>query len=176
LKTYEDFAEAAFGSKKWRSLVSIFTMVSLLGFTTAYISLSKTLIPSIAVAQVGVENAASLPYWLQVNATSKIVWATVFSFGILFPMACFRELSMLRFTSMLGVTCSLVLMLVLAYEYLLNKELVPEPAAQFKHAEYVNASQESIINAVPFIIFLYMYQPNIPQTYSELADKRPKTM
>lgn len=37
-------------------------------------------------------------------------------------------------------------------------------------------SKESIINAVPFIIFLYMYQPNIPQTYSELQQKTPKTM
>lgn len=45
--TYEDFAEVAFGSKRWRTVVAVSMIISLLGFTTAYISLSKTLIPSI---------------------------------------------------------------------------------------------------------------------------------
>lgn len=52
-KTYEDFAEAAFRTKNARSVISCFSIVALLGFTTAYISLAKTLIPSIIVASIG---------------------------------------------------------------------------------------------------------------------------
>ena len=52
-KTYEDFAEAAFRTKKARSVISCFSIVALLGFTTAYISLAKTLIPSIIAASIG---------------------------------------------------------------------------------------------------------------------------
>lgn len=51
--SYEDLVEVAFGERKlWRQITSIFTMVSLLGFTTAYISLAKTLIPSLAAGHV----------------------------------------------------------------------------------------------------------------------------
>lgn len=123
--TFEDFAEAAFGSKKWRSVVAVSMIVSLLGFTTAYISLSKTLIPSIVEVTVSEETYASLPLWLQNTEQAKTVWATVFSFGVLLPLACFRKLSMLRFTSFFGVVCSTILMLVLIYEYIFDTEVVP---------------------------------------------------
>ena len=63
-QTYEDFAEVAFGSKRWRVVVTVAMIVSLLGFTTAYVSLSKTLIPSIVEVSVSEETYATLPYWL----------------------------------------------------------------------------------------------------------------
>ena len=116
-RTYEDFAEVAFGSKRWRTVVSIAMMVSLLGFTTAYISLSKTLIPSIVEVTVSTEVYESLPSWLQNTEISRKVWATIFSFGVLLPLAMFRKLSMLRFMSFFGVICSGTLMLVLLYEF-----------------------------------------------------------
>ena len=173
LKTYEDFAELAFGGKKWRYLAAMTSMIALLGFTTAYISLAKTLIPSIILSSVA--DPSAMPYWLQSNQASQAVWASVFSFGVLLPMACFRELSMLRFTSFFGVVCSIGLMFVLNYEFATNDEVVPQPpSSQLARAEYFNTSADSIINAVPFVIFLYMYQPNIPQTYSELKVKTPK--
>jgi len=55
-RTYEDFAEKAFGGKQWRKIVSFAMIISLLGFTTAYVSLSKTLIPSIVQVSVSEEN------------------------------------------------------------------------------------------------------------------------
>ena len=63
-QTYEDFAEVAFGSKRWRVVVTVAMIVSLLGFTTAYVSLSKTLIPSIVEVSLSEETYATLPYWL----------------------------------------------------------------------------------------------------------------
>jgi amino acid permease len=127
MRTYEDFAEIAFGSKRWRTVVAIAMIVSLLGFTTAYISLSKTLIPSIVAASVSAETYVTLPYWLQDNKKSKVVWATIFSFGILLPLACFRKLSMLRYTSLFGVVCSSTILLVLIYEFAFDEIVVPQP-------------------------------------------------
>ena len=46
MSSYEDFAELAWGPK-YRPLTATFTITSLLGFATAYISLAKTLIPTI---------------------------------------------------------------------------------------------------------------------------------
>lgn len=126
-RSYEDFAEVAFGSKHWRTVVSVCMMVSLLGFTTAYISLSKTLIPSIVEVSVSSERYETLPTWLQNNDLSQKVWATVFSFGVLLPLAMFRKLSMLRFMSFFGVVCSATLMFVLIYELAYDEEVVPQP-------------------------------------------------
>ena len=152
-------------------------MISLLGFCTAYISLCKTLVPSIIVASVSQERYEQLPYWLQSNERGQFIWATVFAFGVLLPMACFRELSMLRFTSFFGVFCSLILMFSLMYEFEANEEIVPQPPhTQFQTAVYFNIDMTSIVNAVPFIIFLFAYQPNIPQTYRELNHRTPSKM
>ena len=63
-RNYEDFAEAAFGGRAWRTVVSVAMIVSLLGFTTAYVSLSKTLIPSIIKVSVTPERFATFPSWL----------------------------------------------------------------------------------------------------------------
>jgi amino acid permease len=100
-------------------------IISLLGFTTAYISLAKTLIPSIVEVSVSLETYANLPNWLQNNEMSRRIWATIFSFGILLPLASFRKLSMLRFTSLFGVVCSVTIMFVLIYEFFWNEEVVP---------------------------------------------------
>jgi hypothetical protein len=58
MKSYEDFAEITFGYRRWRNVASVMLMTSLLGFTTAYISLCKTLIPSIIAASVTAERYA----------------------------------------------------------------------------------------------------------------------
>mmetsp|Transcript_45490 Transcript_45490/g.61717 ORF Transcript_45490/g.61717 Transcript_45490/m.61717 type:complete len:95 (+) Transcript_45490:407-691(+) len=44
--SYEDFAELALG-RRWRLVTSISICISLLGFVTVYITLFKTLMPSI---------------------------------------------------------------------------------------------------------------------------------
>lgn len=123
-RNYEDFAEVAFGSKHWRTVVSVTMMVSLLGFTTAYISLSKTLIPNIVVDTFGRDEKENLSVWLQNNETSRKIWATVFTFCILLPLAMFRKLSMLRYMSFFGVLCSIILMFVLCYEFAFDKAVV----------------------------------------------------
>lgn len=107
---------------------------------------------------VSAETYAQLPVWLQNTEQAKTVWATIFSFGVLLPLACFRKLSMLRFTSFLGVVCSAVLMLVLLYEFLFDTNVVPQPPqSQLAKADYFNLSVPAIVETFPFIIFLFLY-------------------
>ena len=68
-------------------------------------------------------------------------------------------------------------MLSLAYVFYMNNEVVPQPAvSQFKRAEYFRFTGETIIHALPFILFLYLYQPNVPHIYSELRIRTPEQM
>jgi len=59
-RSYEEFAYQSFG-KRFKTVVSVCNMVSLLGFATAYVALAKTLIPTALEAAVGEEG---LPYFL----------------------------------------------------------------------------------------------------------------
>ena len=67
-------------------------------------------------------------------------------------------------------------MLVLIYEFAFDKEVVPEPSNQFSEADYFNFTGSSIVETFPFVIFLFLYQPNIPLTYFELANRSKETM
>ena len=60
MRSYEEFAYRSFGSK-FKTVVSVCNMCSLLGFATAYVALAKTLIPTALVAMVGEDD---LPYFL----------------------------------------------------------------------------------------------------------------
>ena len=72
-------------------------------------------------------------------------------------MACFRQLSMLRFTSFSGVACTMILMMVLLYELGFDTDVCENPVQQFSEAEYFKFKGENIIIAIPFIIFCFMY-------------------
>ena len=156
--TYEDFAEAAFGKRTAR-LVSIVILISLLGFATAYVSLAKTLIPKALETGFG---KASLPVWLQNNELGRLVAVTLFTLFIFLPLSMFQDLSALRFSSMLGVMCTLVLLLVIVNQFCSNKALVPNMSANFENSTKANGDFDSIVEAVPYITFLYMFQPNVP--------------
>lgn len=50
------------------------------------------------------------------------------------------------------------------------------PSSQFAKADYFNLNAKGIVETFPFIIFLYLYQPNIPPTFYELKEQTPATM
>ena len=53
-------------------------------------------------------------------------------------------------------------------QYLFNPLLVPSPSHNLHNSTKVNLDLTSIVEAVPYITFLYLFQPNVPQTYLEL--------
>ena len=77
-------------------------------------------------------------------------------------------MSSLRYISALGLIGSLVLMFVVITEYFTNTLVVPDVFGKLQHAKLVIFSWENTVETIPFIIFLYMYQALLPQSYKEL--------
>ena len=140
-------------------MVSVFILVSLIGFATAYVALAKTLIPT---ALESTFERGNLPYWLQDNQTGQISCVTIFTFFIFFPLSLPQNLSALRFSSALGVFCTLILGVVIIMQFFSNKQLVPEPMRNFNNSTKYNFDFDTVVEAVPYITFLYMFQPNVP--------------
>lgn len=90
-------------------VVSVFVLISLIGFSTAYVALAKTLIPT---ALESIAGKVALPYFLQNNDTGQLFCVTFFTFLIFFPLSLPQNLSALRFSSALGVICTIVLTIV----------------------------------------------------------------
>jgi len=62
--------------------------------------------------------------WIGDNNKGKIIWGLIYSYGILFPMSIPRKVSALRFTSLLGVICSMYLSLAVMSVFL-KKDTYP---------------------------------------------------
>ena len=46
--------------------------------------------------------------------------------------------------------------------------MVPEPLENLENSTKINLDISNIVEAAPFITFLYLFQPNVPATYMEL--------
>ena len=61
--------------------------------------------------------------------------------------------------------CTLVLMFVIMLQFHTNDSLVPNKLENLHNATYANVSFSTVVEAMPYITFLYLFQPNVPQTY-----------
>ena len=93
---------------------------------------------------------------------------TIFTFCVFLPLSLPQELSALRFSSALGVLCTIILTMVISYQYVFNTQLVPHPMDNFQKSTKIDLNLSNIVEAVPYITFLYLFQPNVPATYFEL--------
>lgn len=73
------------------------------------------------------------------------------------PLSFPKKLSTLRFSSALGVISSFLVMFVIVLEFLIDKNVVPDPIENFRNAELFIFSSNGLIETIPFIIFLYMF-------------------
>lgn len=60
--------------------------------------------------------------------------------------------------------------------FFVDRKLVPDMGESFEKASYFNVSYEGLTYAVPYIVFAFMYQPNIPIVYRELIDRNYRRM
>ena len=166
---YEDFADYCFGRK-----MVIFTgwcnCSTLLGFVVSYIVFVKTLIPRILEIFAG--SMDKLPRILADGKyEGQLFWATLYTFLVLIPLSLPRKVGVLRFNSLFGVTCSFYLVLCLVFLFLVDRNQVPSMGDNFKKAEYFDVSYKGLVSAIPFVVFAFMYQPNIPIVYRELNNR-----
>jgi len=164
---YEDIALYLYGTRVSR-LISYLNLLCLIGFSMAYVTYVKKALPHM------VERYSSDPTlheWLGDHLKGNIVSAAIFSFGIMFPMSIPRNASALRFSSLLGVVCSVYLCLAIFCVFFLDKKIVPDPIKNLEQIEPVKLSYNGILSSIPLIIFAYMYQMNVPMIYHELESR-----
>mmetsp|Transcript_19388 Transcript_19388/g.18498 ORF Transcript_19388/g.18498 Transcript_19388/m.18498 type:complete len:285 (+) Transcript_19388:309-1163(+) len=160
--SYEEIAKSAFGSRV-QYVVSLIFILSMSSYIIAYMTLFKTLFPQF------LENSFhSVPYFLRKNEVGLFIYTTFFSFVIVLPLSIPRELSSMRFAAVLSVVCSVTVTTTIVLEFFTNKDLVPDPADNLHNADLAIFDTQSLTIALPFVFFLYLFQMNIPQTYSEL--------
>ncbi|TNV85592.1 hypothetical protein FGO68_gene1283 [Halteria grandinella] len=128
-------------------------------------TLIKTMVPALIQDAIGQDR---LPYWLQRNEIGGIVYSTLFAFFIILPLSTARQMGSLKYMSALGLIGSIVLMIVIIYEFATNSLVVPDISVKLKSAQLLIVSWSNTIETIPFIIFLYMYQALLPQYYKEL--------
>lgn len=86
-----------------------------------------------------------------------------------------RSVNALRFSSLFGMLCSIYLCLAVAFVFLCNRKLVPNPGENFAKAKLFVFTFDGIVDSIPLIIFAYMYQVNIPCIYLEMEKRNLKT-
>jgi amino acid permease len=67
-------------------------------------------------------------------------------------------------------------MFSLIKEFFANPNVVPDPWNNLMAAQLFVFNWESIAETTPFIVFLYMYQPLLPQAYKELKSRNMTIM
>lgn len=148
--------------KKMSIATSVLNLICLLGFTMSYIVYLKSLMPVI----LNLFLKGNFPSWLGGHYApdpkggdpyAQVFWGTVLTFGYLFPISLPRQINQLRFTSVLGVLCSLYLGFIVFFIFWLDKDLVPNPSHNWDVARYGYFSYTSIVSSFPLIIFAYMY-------------------
>ena len=113
-----------------------------------------------------------LPYILRKGKwEGQILWAVAYTVLVLIPLSIPRKIGALRFNSMFGVCCSFYLVMCIVFMFFLDKNLVPSMETAWNESKKFHISEQGLLNGVPFVIFAFMYQPNIPIIYRELTDK-----
>jgi amino acid permease len=171
---YEDFAKYCFPGNKMAIFVGWCNCTTLLGFVVSYIVFVKTLIPHILEVLFGED---SVPDILGTGRwKGELLWATIYSFALLTPLSMPRKVGALRFNSMFGVLCGFYLVLSLFFMFFVDRRLVPSIGTAFRDARYFHVTFKGLVNAIPYVVFAFMYQPNIPIVYRELDNKNYKRM
>jgi amino acid permease len=170
---YEDFAEACWG-KRAAVLTGCCNIVTLLSFLVSYIVFVKSLLPQLFIEFVGEENTPTIlgdGRW-----TGQIFWATTYTVLILFPLSLPRKAGSLEYVSLVGFFATLYLVGVLVILFFADRSLVPDMKENITNAKYFQVSYEGLISGIPFVVFAFMYQPNVPMIYRELKDQKYASM
>jgi len=103
------------------------------------------------------KETTTLPSWMLNNDAGNRFWGLIFAFTILFPMSIPRNINALRFSSLLGVLCSMYLCVTITIVFFSNRTIVPDFMDNFRKMEAFKFSYTGVVTSFPLIIFAYMY-------------------
>ena len=121
-----------------------------------------------------------LPHAIGDNDTGKVVWLTIFCFVILLPTSLPRDLSALRHGSLVSLCVSVFIVFTI---FTLSFKETKDPCMyapkhtcndfsdRFKEGIDKAPSVLGLFNSLSYIVFAFMYQPNIPSIHKELKKR-----
>ena len=114
---------------------------------------------------------------MQDNILGHVFWASIFSYGVIFPMTLARKISTLRYFSLFSFFCGTYVVLVIVFTCLFNHKINPNLRESIQTAAtQVKLSAKGIFNSFPLIVFAFLYHPNLPTVYQELSTKNLTNM
>jgi amino acid permease len=152
-KTYQDLAYKAFG-KVGPLLVEIVADLYLLGAMTGY---------TIIVGDVLTESIYELFNW---SVDYKIVTLVV-TLIVFYPLSALKSIHSLRITSFLaivGIVFLLVCVFLRAFQFISSNGF----SSQLK---LVDSNIQNVFEAIPIILFAYVFHPSVFPVWSEMKDK-----
>jgi len=169
---YEDLALEAYGPRMAK-ITSWSVIANLLGFVISNIVYIKTLVPhtlEILIWGSTEEAEGKLPSFMGNGQwTGQIFWATAYCVVVIIPLSLSRNLSALRYTSIIGFLGTIYLVFVILSIFFLDRHMVDYSIGyRFKHATWFRIDIEGIIRAMAYVVFAYTYQASIPVIYREL--------
>lgn len=87
-----------------------------------------------------------------------------------------RKAGSLEYVSLVGFFATLYLVGVLVILFFADRSLVPDMGENITKASYFNVNYEGLLNGIPFVVFAFMYQPNVPMIYRELKEQKYSNM
>ena len=165
---YQDFAMHCWGPTASK-VVGWCNIISFLGFVISYIVFVKTLIPQILKLTLG---ESSVPDMLgEGQWKGELIWGTVYVIFIMLPLSIPKKIGSLEYFSTLGWICAVYITFCFIALFFWDKSLVPDISKNIVDAKYFVTSLSGIAEAMPYILFSYMFQPIVPIIYSELKNK-----
>ena len=166
--SYEAFAEHWYGPRA-AQVTSWINICTLMGFVVSYIVFVKTLVPHIFEVLFGVHDILGMSEYG--SSASELLWAIVYTIFILIPLSLAKNLGTLRYNSMFGVMWCFYLMSWFIWLFLVDRSLVPSISKNIADANYFIISSSGLVTSIPFVVFAFMYQPNVPLIYRELNNR-----
>lgn len=153
------------GGRRLRVFTQTCLLLNLYGTTVAYTIASGKLLSS-AIRAVYADDS--------VYTSPKAIACGCFLFATL-PLSSMRQVSSLRYSSLLAVVCSCYLAVVLVAEYVMKcqrGDIIPFSEGVSK-ANLLPTSASQFFRALPIVVYAYTCHPNVLPIYLEL--QRPST-
>lgn len=95
---------------------------------------------------------------------SKYFWGPLITCGVTFPLSLAKQISLLRYTSLLSFIAVLYVTFIILAEFFDLRS--GETTSLFDNADPIEVTVFGIFEGVPLIIFAYTCHPNVIPIYS----------
>lgn len=158
--TYESIGNELYGPKM-RTFAEVNMIINNYGTVIAYIVLLKGLIPN-SLHLFGVSNDI---------LRNEYMWGTLITLIIVYPLSLKKEISSLRYTSLLSCIACIYLAFAITYGFF---DMRSDTNDRFKHAPAAEFTAYSFFTASGFVVFSFTCHPNVIPIYQELQRRSTK--